>query len=550
MGPNHLTALERIVRKFGPGMAEKKLEHLSRLATARLETPSQVRRLHEALCFLRAYPDSRRVLSQSKHMLEGFERRRDLRKHAGALANSGIIGTEIRYRFYQPTADWIAQRWPGALRIDRSDREPVDRLSEALGRLLPNGQAAWLREETADAFDALDRMRPKSITDADFLLGLIRQMPGDEFIRETLGDGLDLSYILSAGRGTPERTTAHFATAQPIYQTRPLNDRRIDLRKAVTRAPKELRRLGRDAAARLVEMARVAMVTRERDLAAFQFADIHDVFLMDDGDGLVFAMMGTRPVRRALFPATYGSLTLKNGVPIGYAQVDVLGRHAEISFNQFDSFRGAESNQVFARYISTIHHVFGCDSFSIEPFQLGLDNDEGIETGAWWFYYKHGFRPRLESVKRLARRELARLKKNPKYRSGVPTLRAMAKGHLFFHLSAPGKARLPSIRPWLEKATKVFRRYRSADPRRRNAAAAADAVKRLGLSQLGRFSPAERAAFVRWAPLVLAIDGLARWSRSERTLLLRIIKAKGGRRERDFNLLLLKHPKLRALLDC
>ncbi len=550
MAPNHLLALERIVRSYGVGMAERKLELLSRLANARLETPSQVRRLHEALCFLRAYPDTRRMLSQAKHMLEGFERRRDLRKHAPGLGNSGIVGTETHYRFYQPTADWMAQRWPGALRLDRSDREPLERLSSALSRLLPNGQAAWLKDEANDPYAALDRMRPASISDADFLLGLIRQMPGDEFVRETFGDNLDLSYVLAPGRGTPERTTAHFATAQPVYQVGALKTRRTDLRAAILQPPQDLRRLGRDAAARLIEMARVAMISRERDLAAFQFADIADVFLLDDGDGLVFAMMGTRPPRRALFAATYGTLALKNGVPIGYAQIDVLGRHAEISFNLFESFRDAEANHLFARYISSIRNVFGCDSFSVEPYQLGVDNDEGIDSGAWWFYYKQGFRSRSESVKKLARRELARIKKNPKYRSGVPTLRAMAKSHLFFHLSAPGKARLPSTRPWLMAATKVFRRYKSADPRKRNAAAAKDALKKLGIGQLGRFNPSERAAFVRWAPLVLSIDGLHRWSPAERNLLVRIIKAKGGRRERDFNLLLLKHAKLRALLEC
>ena len=34
------------------------------------------------------------------------------------------------------------------------------------------------------------------------------------------------------------------------------------------------------------------MITRERDIAAFQFANPGDVFLVDDGHGLAFAMMG------------------------------------------------------------------------------------------------------------------------------------------------------------------------------------------------------------------------------------------------------------------
>ena len=38
--------------------------------------------------------------------------------------------------------------------------------------------------------------------------------------------------------------------------------------------------------------------------------------------------------------------------------------------------------------------MFGSDTFAIYPYQLGHENDEGLDSGAWWFYYKLGFRPR------------------------------------------------------------------------------------------------------------------------------------------------------------
>ena len=135
------------------------------------------------------------------------------------------------------------------------------------------------------------------------------------------------------------------------------------------------------------------MITRERDLAAFQYADPRDAFLVDDGEGLAFALVGMLPERRLLLPAVYGGLTLQNGVPIGYVQLDLLGRHAELSFNQFETFRDGGAARVFARLVAVTHHVFGCDQFSIEPYQLGHGNEEGIESGAWWFYHRFGFRP-------------------------------------------------------------------------------------------------------------------------------------------------------------
>ena len=70
-----LRALERVRADYGGGAAATKLSLLHGLAARRLETAGQVVRLHEALCFLRAYPDDRRVLAQVERMLARFDRR-------------------------------------------------------------------------------------------------------------------------------------------------------------------------------------------------------------------------------------------------------------------------------------------------------------------------------------------------------------------------------------------------------------------------------------------------------------------------------------------
>ena len=90
------------------------------------------------------------------------------------------------------------------------------------------------------------------------------------------------------------------------------------------RAPRRIAALRGAAAAALVRLARVSMITRERDLAVFQYPNARDAFLVDDGDGLAFAIIGAAVSRRALLPATYAGLVLRNGVPMGYIQLDVL----------------------------------------------------------------------------------------------------------------------------------------------------------------------------------------------------------------------------------
>ena len=111
-------------------------------------------------------------------------------------------------------------------------------------------------------------------------------------------------------------------------------------------------------------------------------------------DGLQFACLGVLPERRFLLEAVYAFLTLRNGVPIGYALSSALFGSSEVAYNVFETFRGGEAAHVYARLLATVRTLFGSDTFAIYPYQLGHENDEGLASGAWWFYYKLGFRPR------------------------------------------------------------------------------------------------------------------------------------------------------------
>src|SRR6185295_13838326 len=104
--------------------------------------------------------------------------------------------------------------------------------------------------------------------------------------------------------------------------------------------------------------------------------------------------VGVQPARRLMLEAVYAFLTLKNGVPIGYVLNSALFGSAEIAFNVFETFRGAEAAHVYGWVLSCVRSLFGVDSFTIYPYQLGQDNDEALDSGAWWFYQRLGFRPR------------------------------------------------------------------------------------------------------------------------------------------------------------
>jgi hypothetical protein len=545
MSSTPLAALERIRLEFGTASATAKLALLKQLAHTRLGSARAVMRLHEALCFIRAYPDNAVVLAQVQAMLAAFDRRSDLRAHRIALADSGIAGTATHYRFFAGQAQWLACQWPDQLSLDRSEPGADERIARALPPLVTPAEASALIELKLSGYAALDRLRGANETDAAFLLRRIAAMPGNGFTREAYSDIVDAGFVLAPGPDTPSRTAAHFDGAPLVFRREAPPRSRPDLRAEIARAPRSLRRMpARDSAA-IIELARAAMVARHRSLEAFSFADVRDAWFVDHGDGLAIALVGVIPPRRHAVASYYGGLTLRNGVPIGYHQADIVGCTAALSFNTFDTFRGGEAAFTFARWLAALQHVFGTTSFSVDPYQLG--NDEALASGAWWFYAKLGFRPRHAATARLARDELSRMERDPRHRTRAATLHRLAEQHLFFHLDpAHPQPLFPLAALGLRSGAALSARAGS-DRERAVDDACTELLHHCALASLRGFSPDQREAWRRLAPILTGLD-LGAWRDDERRALVDLIRAKGGRSERDYVTRYLAHPKLDAAL--
>jgi hypothetical protein len=562
--------LERLRTAFGGDSAARKRTLLTTLARGRLASAAQVQRLHELLCFMRAYPDDAGLQARVEHMLAGFARRPDVRAHRAELAYSGIAGTDSWFPFFYPTARWLAQRWPAQLVLDRDDTEAERSIARALPLLVTPLEGEALRAANLGGYAAIDRLRARGQTDAAFLIERVAALPGNELTREAFYDAINPSCILHAAPTTPSRTLAHAAWAPRALQRAPLRRGRPDLHAEIARAPQRVRRLSPAQGAHAIDLARGAMVTRQRDLDAFAYGNARDVWLAEHGGGLALALVGIEPARRAVLMTSYGFLTLQNGVPIGYGQIDLLGRAAALAFNTFETFRGGEAAYTFARLLATFHHHFGATSFSADPYQLGQDNDEALESGAWWFYAKLGFRPRDAAAGRLAQQEIERAQRAPAHRSSLATLRRLAAHAMYFEYA--GGAALPPVAVtqaaglrvarWLvrqgdrdtalEAASRTALAHcvdsmrAAATPERTMSPVTGSAAER---ALFRAWSAAARAAWLRASPLLCALD-IARWSDAERRALVQLVRAKGAPSEREFVLRFAAHARLRRALGC
>ena len=292
------------------------------------------------------------------------------------------------------------------------------------------------------------------------------------------------------------------------------------------------------------------MITRGRDLFAFMSASERDVRVHEFDDGLAFAAIGLVPEHRFVLETMHVYVALQNGVPIGYVQSTTLFRSAEINFNVFDSFRGAQASRVFVNFLSFVRATLGVDAFVINTQQLGEGNDEALRTGAFWFYHKHGFRPRDPDVLAVLRTEERRKARNRRHRSSLATLRRLAGGYLYRFVGRPRAHPVSDLDfegVGLRLSRFLAERFGS-DREHASAVCAREAAQRLGLRDRRGWSRDERVAWDRWAPLVLMLPGVERWSAPERRDLIDVVRAKGGVRESDYLERFERHRRLRAAI--
>ncbi len=540
-----LAGLEASRWSFGAPVARARRAAFRRLSRARLATPEQVLRLHEALLAARAYPDDRATLALAERSLVSFGRRTDVRRHHDALTDSGIAGCDIRFGFFAPTARRLAERWPRRLEIDWDAFDNEDALADWLPQLALDGEVPGLDEYDYGLPGWLARLKGLGEADGAFVARRLSARLGDPALFERVHDGLALEYRLRGDESTPSRTLGRWPVRPVRFQHAAFGGR-PDL--AAAMPPRSIHRLSLRDGEKALGLAMDSLVTRSRDLDVFAWGDARDVRRVDCGDGLEFLMIGALPERRLLLESVYGFLTLKNGVPVGYVLTSALYRSAELAFNVFDTFRGAEAGPVYGKVVGMTRALFGTDTFTIYPYQLGDGNDEAIESGAWWFYQKMGFRPRDRATRALMQRELARMARTPGHRSGPAVLRRLARHNLYW---SAGRARrdvigeLPLASTGLAVTQAIARRF-AGDRERAATVFDREARARLGVRDVAGWTGLELHAWNRWAPLVALLPGVSRWTRAERDAAVRVIRAKGGVREDAFARAFDAHPRLSA----
>ncbi len=442
-----LDRLEAAKRQFGAAGQADTARLLATLGRRRFLDAQSLIRFHEALLFFRAYPANEEMLHTTDDLRASFPKRIGLLRQTGADLDpfeepdvSGISGTAFSAIFTYDIARWLASRYPTSVDIDWDATDPA-LLGPLLRRLHPFFAEDLLVEANIPYMDWFRAAKKGRGTDLQWLISRIEQFPLDTEERAELYAGAKLAIRWELGNSRMTRSNIRLPGVRKFfYHDGPLL-RRADVSLAgELAAPKlSLEKLSRARGEQLLDLARATSAMRYRELHGFTYGDAARVIRAELGRGIEMFVAGVPPEHRLPLRAYHAGMFFKNAVPIGYVECLTLFDRMEVGFNLYYTFREGETAWLYARMLRLFRQLLRVSYFAVDPYQLGLHNEEAIESGAFWFYRKLGFRPTDAKVARLLESEEKKLGANAGYRTRPSTLRRLAAGWMIYEM--PGARR-------------------------------------------------------------------------------------------------------------
>ena len=555
-----LTQLEAGRYNFGRNEAASVVKQLKRLNAARFPDSASLIRFHEALLFLRAFPQGPAVVRATESILNSFHRKVETLRKAGAdmqdfepIEVSGIAGTEMEDTLSFDVASWLIRRMTGKVEIAWENYDPGRELGTTGPRFIPLLEDDAYVEADTPWRRWLEAAAGKKNASAAWLIKRFEQLQLPVQQKAELYESLHVPLRWNLGNSVITRTRNWKPVPAVFCHREPLISRsQVSLANELARRPPQLTRLSRQQGDKIMDMIREVMLVRYRELYGTTLGDPSSVVQSDVGRGVTIYLWNLPPDRRLPLRAYVAGLTLKNGVPVNYVEAIGLCEWMEVGFNTFYTFRGGEAGWIYAQVLRCLCHRMGTTCISVYPYQLGHENEEAIESGAFWFYRKLGFRPGRPELQKLVEREEQKIAADPKYRTPARTLKRLAAGHVFYDVP---RNELPGSEAgaWDGFSTRniglqVNRRMAQdfggdAVRMREHSTRALERVLRVSTSS---WKPLEKAAFDNFALVLANVPGLHEWTQEEKEDLIQVIRAKTKPDEMLYLHLTQRHPRLRS----
>jgi hypothetical protein len=545
--PSPRTLLREIRLRPEPARALELLKQLSGLPLA----PQELFQFHEQLLFGKAYPRTREIRRFCAAELRAFYRRVQALgdDERTELDQSGIVGTRIFYPYDDHGTRWLRKRLGASLNLDWSayDEKEDDPLSDVLPLMIEPALGDAADEPDLSSQDLVEAWRgPK--TALDWILdGFLRIPPP---ARAHLYEQLALPLVLDLVPQGPSRTLLDDGEPEELFLWDPDEARRpFDLLREVQR-PLDFPGPASEARGRqLLDLTYGTLLPRLRELYPATFGNPAEVYDIPLERGIRIILWFMKPEMRLPLEVGWGLLLLKNNVPIGYGAGGMLEDRSEIAINVFDTFRGGEAGWLYSQYARVFHALGAAPWLVTRKYQIGYENEEGIASGAYWFYDKLGFRSTVAAVRKLADAERRKIAKQKGYRTPRRILKKLCEADVVLSVEGreAGEYREFPLGTAGLAAGKVIGDVFEGKREGLEGRILEEMRRRFGVSTEG-WTARERTGFAQMGLFALAVPGLEKWPPQERQAVLDLCRLKGSACEADYARAFRRNRKLFAEL--
>ena len=418
-----ISQLFSIRNRYGEKFSSQKLNLLNALDKEKITSKKALQSYYDSLLFLLAYPDNRSVYQSAGQSLQQLQLYIQSHQNLKAgLYNSGITNTRLCAAFSFEIVKWLRSRHPNDIRFHSFEADD-GQIQSILAVVMPRIESeilldthgawrSWLKQSLKKEEDMLDR-----------LIAIFDETD----IRPGVRDELWVAIGINAEINFPTHHSLPGSLITPYYHRSIIKKNFIPQQRDTKPIPVEL---DESEAEYIIECGRMILVRQLREIDPITFTSSRFVSYYRLPRGLSVALMGMVPERRSPVDSYMGYVVFKNGLPIAYAGSWILFDSGRIGLNVFPAYRGGESQYIFEQVLKLHSEVYQLNRFSVDPYQIGKENSDAIQSGAFWIYYRAGFRPFREELKQLAEAEALKIKSIKGYRSPAPVLKKLADSRL------------------------------------------------------------------------------------------------------------------------
>jgi len=365
-----LIKLEAAKSRFGQRAAAETKALLDALSGRTFGDAKSLLRFHEALLFLRAFPQSSSLVSQIEKLLNAFHEQigklRDLGIDMSVFDDfdtSGVAGTKMQDTLNFEAARWLARRIPNKVEIAWDDYEEERAMGSTWPRFIP------LLEEDSDVEANVPWRRWLNSAkgrepDLEWLIRRFERLPVSERERAELYDSLRLPLRWHLDNLKFSRTRNWTRPRQFYVHSEPLIIRsQVSLAQELAQPAPRLAKLPPREGEFVMNTVREVMSVRYRELYGTTLGDPRSVVRATLGRGVVMHFWNLPAARRLPLRAYVAGFTVKNGVPINYIEAIGLCEWIEVGFNTFYTYRQGETAWIYAQALRCLR---------INPRGLGL----------------------------------------------------------------------------------------------------------------------------------------------------------------------------------